>query len=711
MTGAELETAGVPIRTLDPARLVLRHEGKVVPLRVFQSQKGGPFTPQDAIEFIGDYPRGDRYFFRANNRYNVYHLTWTEPAPAGARWTEAAAAPLSAAQPLVFLDQQHIEYDDQRFFVSEGQGQTDHFFFFGIRPSPDPMPMFQVLAPGFAADVGRPLQFTWSLFGAVSPRVTTGPAHLYHFRWGEHDLGTHGFDGVREFITSATVPAQLVTSGSLPFRELIVETPPDRLDHVGLVYLDWLNIAYPRRLDASGTHLFSFNGNLLNAQGTSATLPAVVRLDGVQDGSEIFYLQSGKVQVHRGAGPAAVEVRNPEDRFLVVAPAPRLLVDSVESRPGLRVAALDSVASDTRHLIIYHSLMERPARLLAAYRSATGTPSHAVDAQDIQDALNHGFVDDGSQIKSFVRYVYDQAPNLRYLLLFSDSTNNYRDARPLNQLLQPEVMIPIHWVENRMVAWTAGFPDCNYYGALGASPTFPDLAVGRIPANNAAEGMEAVRKIIEHEATPNRAPGKAIFVSSVEQNFQDLVRQAEEMMKTRFTSTSLLFPASQTADQEVTRMTEELSSGADLLYYLGHGGQYVWRVGPTDFQRQKDLFTPKEVRKLRNAGRYPIITCSSCYTTSFDGPEALGEVLVTAARAGAIALIGTTWKSTVYEDHAFNVRLMQALLDVKQNPRLGDAFLKAKRAYPPARPTDVDGHAFTLLGDPAVLTRIPEPQK
>jgi hypothetical protein len=54
---------------------------------------------------------------------------------------------------------------------------------------------------------------------------------------------------------------------------------------------------------------------------------------------------------------------------------------------------------------------------------------------------------------------------------------------------------------------------------------------------------------------------------------------------------------------------------------------------------------------------------------------------------------------------------MQALLDVKQNPRLGDAFLKAKRAYPPARPTDVDGHAFTLLGDPAVLTRIPEPQK
>jgi hypothetical protein len=158
-------------------------------------------------------------------------------------------------------------------------------------------------------------------------------------------------------------------------------------------------------------------------------------------------------------------------------------------------------------------------------------------------------------------------------------------------------------------------------------------------------------------------------------------------------------------------MTDELSAGADLLYYLGHGGQYVWRVGPTDFQRQKDLFTPTQVRQLTNAGRYPIITCSSCYTTSFDGPEALGELLVTAPRAGALALIGTTWKSTVYEDHAFNIRLMRGLLDPEKYPRLGDSFLLAKRAHPPVRPTDTDGHAFTLLGDPAVLTRLAAEEK
>jgi hypothetical protein len=60
----------------------------------------------------------------------------------------------------------------------------------------------------------------------------------------------------------------------------------------------------------------------------------------------------------------------------------------------------------------------------------------------------------------------------------------------------------------------------------------------------------------------------------------------------------------------------------------------------------------------------------------------------------------------VYEDHAFNIRLMQGILDAETNPRLGDAFLQAKRAYPPRRPTDIDGHAFTLLGDPALLTRI-----
>jgi hypothetical protein len=702
---AELERTGVDLAAVRPDHLVLRNNGAIVPLLVEARSETG-LHPTDTLRFIGDYPRGDRFFFRPNNRYNVYFLSWDSAAPPEARWTVAPEqASDQATTKTIFQESLRLEIDNQRWFVSEAIGRTDHFFLNGIRPSPDPIFVQNFHAAGYAAETSQPLDMLVSFFGAVSPRPTTEPEHLVSLKWGEADLGEIQFSGVRDHHHTTSISAAELTSGPLS-RPLTIHFPEDRAELVTLLMWDWMKVSYPRHLNPGDNQTLRFSGRLLNEDGTSASLPALAKVQGVEPGSRIFNLTTNQFLTVKEGQEAVVLVESEEQEFFVVRPGPSLIPDLVQHQRGLAAAHLGQIPADLEHLILYHSEMREAAERLAAYRRATGLSSMAVDAEEIQDALNHGFIDDGSQLKSYVRRAFDDAPGLRYLLLFADSTNNHRDVRPQIQIRQPEIMIPIHWVENTMVAWTQGFPDCNYYGALGASPTFPTLAVGRIPANNASEAMEAIRKIIEHEATPNREPGKALFVSSVEQNFQELVRQAEEMMRDRFTTTTLLFPATDKADQEVTRMTDEISAGADFLYYLGHGGQYVWRVGPTDFSRQKDLFTPAQVRQLRNSGRYPIITCSSCYTTSFDGPESLGESLILAPRAGAVALIGTTWKSTVYEDHAFNVRLMQAVMDGKSHPRIGDAFLKAKQATPPRNPTDTDAHAFTLLGDPALLVRM-----
>ena len=85
--------------------------------------------------------------------------------------------------------------------------------------------------------------------------------------------------------------------------------------------------------------------------------------------------------------------------------------------------------------------------------------------------------------------------------------------------------------------------------------------------------------------------------------------------------------------------------------------------------------------------------------TSFDQDLSLGESFLVSEGKGAIAVIGTPWKSTVYEDHAFNKAFFEFYLDPKIE-RLGDAFLKTKMSLRPTHYEAVDTQSFTLLGDP-----------
>ena len=213
--------------------------------------------------------------------------------------------------------------------------------------------------------------------------------------------------------------------------------------------------------------------------------------------------------------------------------------------------------------------------------------------------------------------------------------------------------------------------------------------------------MEYLRKVIEYENGGAQKAGRLLLISSVEKSFQELVQEVNTRHGERFTTVSLLFPETNTAEREVQRLRDELDSGVRMLYYVGHGGAMVWRVGPTDFKAQKDLFTPKDIRALANHGMYPIVLASSCYTTSFDGEESLGETFVMEPGKGAIAVIGTPWKATVYDGHNFNKQLIDKYFE-PSTKRLGDAFLHAKQALRPANDQTVEFQDYTLLGDPCL---------
>jgi hypothetical protein len=322
-----------------------------------------------------------------------------------------------------------------------------------------------------------------------------------------------------------------------------------------------------------------------------------------------------------------------------------------------------------------------------------------VDVTRIFDELNNGYINDVS-LKRFIRFAASKAPTMRFLVLMGDSTADYRMSTSFDTPNLPHVGIPIHWIVNPATTWTGGYADDNWYASLKSANT-PDIAIGRIPASTEEQAFEYIRKVIEYEQFGESKSDKALVVSSVEASFQDLATQVQTRFGDHFSTTTLLFPETEVATREVQRLREEINSGVQALYYIGHGGAWVWRVGPTDYARQKDLFSPNDIALLQNRKHYPVISASSCYTTSFDYQYGIGEAFVLQPHAGAIAVIGTPWKGTVYEGHMFNMHFYEQYLDPKTE-RLGEAFAAAKDRMRPARDDQVDAQTFTLLGDPCL---------
>lgn len=694
VTGKEMREAGVDLAKIPPRKLALWNEGAMVPVHVKTAQPS-KFADGDYIEFVGEPPRGTGPItFKPYNTHNIYLLNWTTEAPkhyASVRVKSTA----TSVPPCVFQEERFREEDVIFRRSALPAGKTDGFYWMIHQAGMKDTYAVWLSFPGFAREKGQPVRLKIRFFG-LNEIPAQKPSHRFDMTYADQPIGGFGFSGIDYHTFETSIPAAQVK----PDRQRIkLITPPDRQNAVDVVGLDSIEISYPRKLDAEGREMFRFNNRLLDAAGKTT-----MHLMGMAPGSVVFSLEERKLYEDESpttGGSIPLAVGDIPTTFVAVAPEGICHVDSLEASPGNKDFI---VASDTQALVLYHTKVAKSAEFYTAYRNSTGVKTVAFNAVDIYDRLNNGFIED-VPLKRFIRYVAGQAPSLKYLILFGDSIYDYRQTNygaPADWDKAPfEILIPIHWLYSPGVTYTNGYPDDNWFGAFSTG-NYPDVAVGRIPVNNEEQGFEYVRKIIEYEQLKKSRDDKALLISSVEASFQDLVMQTKKRFDDKFSTVTVLFPETKVATQEVTKLRDEINKGVQLLYYVGHGGTLVWRVGPVDFKQQKDLFTPREIETLTNSNHYPIVTCSSCYTTSFDNDLSIGESFVLQPKGGAIALIGTPWKSTVYEDHAFNDKFFGFYFDTTKQ-RLGDVFYATKTAMRRKGDSNqVDYQTFTLLGDPCL---------
>jgi hypothetical protein len=217
----------------------------------------------------------------------------------------------------------------------------------------------------------------------------------------------------------------------------------------------------------------------------------------------------------------------------------------------------------------------------------------------------------------------------------------------------------------------------------------PDLAVGRLPADDLAEATAMIGKIVAYEKNRdfstwrrrlNMVAGIGGFGMwadwALEQATiavaRDVVPPAYDVHATYANPrSSFCPPPARVAETTLERLNE----GALVVAYFGHGSRR--RLDRLRFRAESfDIFTEDHAYELKARRGAPIVFFCACSTGHMDGaPDSLAE-LVIKQPAGPVAVYAATRVSMPYANGMFSKELIQAILSAET---VGAALKEAKR--------------------------------
>ena len=354
---------------------------------------------------------------------------------------------------------------------------------------------------------------------------------------------------------------------------------------------------------------------------------------------------------------------------------------------------------------------------LAAHRAAEYNVV-LVDAQQVYDQFNGGMMS-AEAIHDFLAYAYfNWSTRPTYALLAGDGSYDMRNYT----FTSHPTYIPIFLrIVGRFTGETAAdnrfvtIEDDPVYGDL-----LPDINLGRLPVNTAAEAQAIVDKIIGYDnATCNPMPTDVTFVADDEEggifwNYSDGVADGYEDPPTNtikylpapYTSTKIYlantcnYDASgdaSSADECRQELVDHLNNtGSLLVSYVGHSAIDRWAV--------ETMWNSQTVDQLTNTNfcQLPVMITMGCNEGDFhDALEtAVSEYAVRMTGTGPVASISPTYFGFSPGHDIFEKGFFLAVFN-NNTPELGAAMKAGKqKALDTNHMTEADG--YLLMGDPAM---------
>ena len=300
-------------------------------------------------------------------------------------------------------------------------------------------------------------------------------------------------------------------------------------------------------------------------------------------------------------------------------------------------------------------------------RTKEGVRGQYVDQEQLFDYYNFGrFGPDG--IRKAVRSVKPQ-----YLLLLGRTTYDYRNYSGLNvDPLCPTFLVPTSF-------WAQATSD-SAFGDLGRGTSvvggYPEIAVGRLPVNNAAELNVAVSRILGYAGLP--VSGTRVHAVSDQDdpaagNFGAQLDGVADANTDVSWQRNYLGATYQTTQEVTLAMQVAANGGADLLLYAGHGS--ASHLGAA----QRNILGLEDVQMWTGNTVFLQSTCTANWMAkNEDGYKSIAIQALTQPQGGISANIAS---STYMNSDAAVAFMKQLMQNTKKSAKVrwGTALLQAQQ--------------------------------
>jgi uncharacterized repeat protein (TIGR01451 family) len=680
------------VSNVDPATIEMLHRGDPVAYE-FVGDGDAAFEPGEKFRFFGwafDGSSHERQFVKNN----VYWL-WAGGSP-----TEISSISAVAGTEVATFQSTVTTEPELKWWP----GYTDDWHLFPNDPDPwywdETKASSATLTKTYQVDLPHPAGT--AEFGSWDG-ISTDQEHTVSVTMNDLPISsTVSWLGERNANVTGTVPLSSLVDGQNSFQ---VAYTTDGFS--ANIAMNRISVAYERALFADGDQLFfgdSVGGERqFTVGGFAQNDPDQLFLWDVTNPRVPARILTETVIIS-GSGPYTLSVatdRPAGSKFLATTSS-NILTPEVIGR--YTPTSLDPVAG-ANWVAVTHKDFVAEADQLAQHRADVnygGLRTFVVDVEDIINQYGYGLPLPGA-IRDYLVHALATWPETPgYLTLIGDSTLN---PRGLN------VDEPGSWLDEQIVPtdllfvdrWQGQIPSDLTYSLLVGDDMLPDLAVGRIPAQSAADAANVIDKIIRFEQNQLQSFSwmeNLLFVSDDADNAGNFCLENQAVLEKLPESMN---PIQLCLDHysDVTSLREDLFTGVNLtgttfVNYRGHGALNSWAGDPI-------ILSQQDVVRWNNPLKPVVILTGDCLDGHFAYPpsQGLGEVFLRADQAASTAHWGAAGFGYSTE-HSLLIESFYDGLFLAGQTAIGDAINYAKMEFAIAGGHPSVLYGFSLQGDPAM---------
>ncbi len=670
----DLLDAGINPSAIDPRTIKLYYCGGEVAIHVYD-ETDGTLDPGDYIEFFGLRNRSEF------SDSSIYWLSWG--GGDGMRMAEVDCSPGdSLSVPASFIQKYHFE-EDKRYFccVYMGEG-IDHWYW--DRLYGPTMKDFQVILPDVAAgsnDVNLTVKLLGKTFGTHRTKININSEPVADETWA----------GAYEHEITVSFPHAYLEDG-LNYLILQVPTSGGGADQS---FFNWFEIEYERYYRAYEDTLRFIDSNSgpnqIEIEGFTKSEIELLRITNPGDVERMtgFVIESD--------GPAYTlifEETVDDAEYFAFASDRKLTPDFLG---WYEPAHLRSSGNRADYLIITHEDFIVSAERLKNYREGDGLDVEVVDVVDIYDEFSYGNFDPNA-IRDFLEYTYFDwtGPAPSYVLLLGDASYDYSGNLAHGNINY----VPTHLFVSQSEYVETSSDD--WFACLVGGDRLPDMLVGRLAVQTAAEAETIVDKIIGYESALPQGDwlDRVLLVADnpdLGGDFEGIsdVLADEYFAPAGFDTVKCYVSRCHPACTQC--IIDHIDNGAVICNFLGHGSIDTWT--------SEQIFLSDDVSSLGNGNLLPLLvtfTCLNGFFHSATDDNCLAEEFHRAPGGGSIASWAHSGLDWAYSSGIIGECFYDALIN-DGNTFLGAAVCQAKACYLATDPYYWDQAMMLILfGDPAL---------